>query len=1618
MRTITTAQRNQIKAGTLAIFTRLELQNPDLVWKDVSTALSTPDWFNEATLTESIDQVSQSFTAILLRDTGSLSLAPLRTDSTINRNGVGSYAPMLDVKRQWRASIAVVATGTVPVTADWKEVGIGYIDTIDVQGSPSTITVTGRDLLARILDHYMRGVDGLQVFPTYSPTSADSMETVIQQVLDDELGTGRANVGSSGITLYTPVSPSYVMEPYNTGAGGLMDALTAIAQLAGMVIRYRYDASDVSRLTLLTPPRTASTADWTIGPDEYSVIPINKLDVTGVRTLIDLFYIDTDLGGPAQATSPKALLGTLTATSGAATFSVSQAGVVANGALILVAGMKCRVSAFNGTTGCTLSGTPTFAASPWTTSDGLTKYDLRYMKVDAQQASLIMTTVNAQAMVDAIRSDLETPWLEQQFTSYALWFAQLYDYAKTLANGVQYNADQTGGVTSITHRLKGGTVKTDIGARGQPSGGYRLWLQTGIASQASSSTGPNLTVTPTPGVSTYSIAWSGDNVTLSIDGAAYGTPGTSPISVARTSSDHTYAFSGVANGQTVTDSVTIPAVASTGVNTVTPDLTVTPGTQTSTTEPFTATGSNPSGGTAPTIKVTIHGTTGSGSSVGAIAADTQTTIPSGEVVTVNRPAFNSVPASVSFIADLGAGNGTEFIGRSILNQDKTSFGPNLSVVVTPGTTSYSIAWSGDGVTLQIDGGSVITEPTSPLDATPIVVPRNTAGGADKVYSFHGTKDSQAVSNTVNIPAQTVDLSNVFINITPSATAYVFTWTATGVTASVSGGTVTARTSGFSVSRNASGGVDVPVVFYVPQGANTISTTITVPAQSGSTAPSASLVASLTNNQLNDTTNPVTLTASATNLPAAYTWAIFEGYSKGQYSSTPTWSGSNSSNPLTKTESVTVSLKNSQWFQLVITVGSDTYVAESQVQGLLAFINSSGSPVSGTAWSDGGGVTRTSDPAGYDINSGVSVSTGTSVNRMFAKPLFSSPDTGNSIPDGTTNRVPTLNEATGGGRGYTGLNSSGVVQVDVPLSHSVANVPAISGSSGKLLPGIALDGTTGTPVHTQLNVSSLLNGATVTTGASYGAGGFTNASGALVSGAVDSGARSVNKMFAKPLSGNPDTFSSVPDDASYAKTIASRVSSGKPFIDFSESINVNKTADYIGDGATYGITTKTDRTNLVATVDASGVKSGKMIRGRTFDDGAYAVQSGNSNGLLIASGVTDSGARAVNKFYAKPLAANPDTGDSIADGASYGITTFNQRTGGGRGYSALDSSNSLVTSVANQATLGGKYARDIAQLTGTTLFSENWDTFDASNGAWAISTAGSISHRLADTSYAHKGADTINFNVYEVFEGRSLIALDPTKLYRVRIGLQAANDSSPGTQYCGIIALLADGTGANSNSGYCYLVLSARSIATAAGYQVYEGWFKAGAGSYSAAYSTEAPNATSPMLLPTGSTQFLPYVLINYTSGTQNFLWDFIDVTEYDEDASNRIYTLADINGRVSDPTKLNPVSSSGTRFWLTHPGLTASGYVPLSSSGYVIDVLNFDLHIGSQTIAYTASVGITVPTYDTYYIYVDDPTYTGGGTYIATTNSADTARNTGRIYVGTITTNSGSGTGGKGPAPF
>ncbi len=179
-------------------------------------------------------------------------------------------------------------------------------------------------------------------------------------------------------------------------------------------------------------------------------------------------------------------------------------------------------------------------------------------------------------------------------------------------------------------------------------------------------------------------------------------------------------------------------------------------------------------------------------------------------------------------------------------------------------------------------------------------------------------------------------------------------------------------------------------------------------------------------------------------------------------------------------------------------------------------------------------------------------------------------------------------------------------------------------------------------------------------------GGTNDGTEIDSSVDESGGKRVNRMFGKPLAGDPDNIDSVGDGTAWFRTTAnqrdgggrgwSAIDSGNVVVAGGLNFNrayTNKNQDNIGDGATYKRTTANEKTGA----------------GRGY--GALSSTSG------IASGTTESGGKAVNRMFGKALAGDADSLDGVPEGATYKRTTTNEKTGAGRGFSAIDSGNVVV-----------------------------------------------------------------------------------------------------------------------------------------------------------------------------------------------------------------------------------------------------------------------------------------------------------------------------------------------------
>jgi hypothetical protein len=196
--------------------------------------------------------------------------------------------------------------------------------------------------------------------------------------------------------------------------------------------------------------------------------------------------------------------------------------------------------------------------------------------------------------------------------------------------------------------------------------------------------------------------------------------------------------------------VTVPSLQS---ESATPDLTVVVGTPAATTQPYTVTAVNPrTGGPAPTITVTPVGTD---MVIGGVTYSTPQTVASGTVVTANRPSsVTTTQAHIKFRAAI-AGAGAEEVIRTVPAQ--LNVGPSLTVTPTPGSSSWSIAYSGTGViTLSVDGGAFAVPGGSPI---PVTLDSN-----GHTYTFKAVLDGQTVTVPVAIPALTGSFTTGFSNV--------------------------------------------------------------------------------------------------------------------------------------------------------------------------------------------------------------------------------------------------------------------------------------------------------------------------------------------------------------------------------------------------------------------------------------------------------------------------------------------------------------------------------------------------------------------------------------------------------------------------------------------------------------------------------------------------------------------------------------------------------------------------------------------------------------------------------------------------------------------------------------
>lgn len=277
MRTFTAGEETVLNATEYAVHSRVRVANGSGTLVDLET------WTRGARVELDIDQPVSQLSAELLRDGGaSLSLAPLRTDSTLNRLDDGTtYSPLVEVGRRIVWEVACVASGATPSAADWKTLFDGDIDRVQAERTP--ITVTARDQGGRLVDR--------QIETAITVPGTPSLETALTTILDEVFGAGV-------VPLVVPAATGYVFgDAVTIGDGAVMEALQSLVDVIGWDLRYRWNAAaGAFRLTLLDPGRSRTTPDYTFQPSRYWEVSELALDRVNVRNVVRVGYLDAASG--------------------------------------------------------------------------------------------------------------------------------------------------------------------------------------------------------------------------------------------------------------------------------------------------------------------------------------------------------------------------------------------------------------------------------------------------------------------------------------------------------------------------------------------------------------------------------------------------------------------------------------------------------------------------------------------------------------------------------------------------------------------------------------------------------------------------------------------------------------------------------------------------------------------------------------------------------------------------------------------------------------------------------------------------------------------------------------------------------------------------------------------------------------------------------------------------------------------------------------------------------------------------------------------------------------------------------------------------------------------------
>ena len=278
MRTVTAPEEAVLRSAFTTQYLRVEIQDAYGEWVDYSDYLGL-DRQVRAEVTKRGDERIATFRAEVAREWQDGTLSPL-----INSD--------IDLGRGLRVWGARKAYGVAPVTADWKLLIDGRVDSWEAASYP--LALSGRSNAGILVDRWVEtpGVYGSEV--------GEPVEDVIQAIIDDHADEAFTLVVKPGSGILTT---PWLIPEYTQGKMSVWEAIQTLAEGPGYVIDFVWnDSTEVFELTLMEPERDVTTPEWTFSPSEYYDVTRLNADLLEVRNAWAVSYRDAATGERASVT--------------------------------------------------------------------------------------------------------------------------------------------------------------------------------------------------------------------------------------------------------------------------------------------------------------------------------------------------------------------------------------------------------------------------------------------------------------------------------------------------------------------------------------------------------------------------------------------------------------------------------------------------------------------------------------------------------------------------------------------------------------------------------------------------------------------------------------------------------------------------------------------------------------------------------------------------------------------------------------------------------------------------------------------------------------------------------------------------------------------------------------------------------------------------------------------------------------------------------------------------------------------------------------------------------------------------------------------------------------------